>query len=121
MSSTKPEYLNLALHNAIEGFTSIVDQPTDTDIINICQLILPVLMQTKYDELTLTHNLSGFIIPTDRYKHIYWKGLYEILHVVSLYGDSIEKHTTRTEVHQGEVKDKAKRKFETWPGLMQTK
>ena len=33
-------------------------------------------MKTKYDELTLTHNLSGVIIPTDIYEHIYAKGEY---------------------------------------------
>ena len=76
MSATKPEDINLALEKATEGFNAIVDRPTDTDIINICQLILTILMKTKYDELTLTHNLSGVIIPTDIYEHIYAKGEY---------------------------------------------
>ena len=54
MSATKPAGITLALQKATEGFTSIVDRPTDTDIIDIQQLLLPVLMKTKYDELTLT-------------------------------------------------------------------
>ena len=43
---------------------------TDTEIINIRQLLLPILMKIKYDEMTLTHNLSGVILPTERYEHI---------------------------------------------------
>ena len=58
------------------GFTAIVDRPTETNIINIQQLILPVLMKTKYDKLTLTHNLSGVIFSTDKYEHIYLKVAY---------------------------------------------
>ena len=66
MSETKPADLTLTLQKATEGFTAIIDQPTDTDIINICQLLFPVLMQTKYDKITLTDNLSGVIITTER-------------------------------------------------------
>ena len=70
MSATKPADLTLELQKATEGFIAIVDFPTDNNIIDIQQLLLPVLMKTKYDELTLTHNLSGVILPTERYKHI---------------------------------------------------
>ena len=66
MSETKPADLTLTLQKATEGFTAIIDQPTDTDIINIRQLLFPVLMQTKYDKITLTDNLSGVIITTER-------------------------------------------------------
>ena len=75
MSATKPADLTLAIQKATEGFTAIVDRPTDTDIINIRQLLLPVLMNTKYEKLTLTHNLSGVILPTGRYEHIYSNGV----------------------------------------------
>ena len=85
MSSTKPVDLTLALQKAGEVFTTIVDLPTDTDIIDIWQLILTVFMKTKYNELTLTHNLSGVMLSTDRYKHIYSKGVYSILLVIALY------------------------------------
>ena len=60
MLETKPDDLTLAVQKATEGFTAVIDRPTDNAIINIGQLILPVLMTMKYDELTLTHNLSGF-------------------------------------------------------------
>ena len=70
MSGTNPDNLTLVLQKATEGFTAIVDRPRYTNIIDIQQLLLPVLMKTKYDELTLTHNLSGFILPTEFYKHI---------------------------------------------------
>ena len=70
MSATKPAELTLAIQKATEGFTAIVDRPTDNYIINIEQLLLPVLMKTKYDELTLTHNLSGFILPTEHYEQV---------------------------------------------------
>ena len=64
MSATKPADLTLALQKVTEGFTEIVDRPTDNDIIDIRQLLMPVLMKTKYEELTLTHNLLVIIIPT---------------------------------------------------------
>ena len=70
MSATKPADLTLALQKATEGFTVIVDRPTDNDIINIRKLLVPVLMTTKYDKLTLTHNLKGFILPLERYEEV---------------------------------------------------
>ena len=109
MSATNPEDLTLALQKVTEGFTVIVDRTTDTDIIDILQLRFPVLMITKYNELTLIHNLSGVILPTDRYEHFYAKGVYSIPPVIALYDDSIDRYETRTEVHQAENKHKAKR------------
>ena len=47
MSATKPADLTLALQKATEGFTEIVDQPTDNDLIKTRQLLIPVLMKTK--------------------------------------------------------------------------
>ena len=66
-------------------------------------------MKTKYDELTLTHNLLRVILPTERYKHIYSKGAYLIPPVIALYDDTIDKGVTKTEVHQAEGKHEAKR------------
>ena len=74
MSATKPEDLTLALKKSTEGFTVIVDWTTDTDIIDIWQLLLTVLIKKKYDELNLTHNLYEVILPTEIYEHIYSKG-----------------------------------------------
>ena len=65
MSATKPADLTLALQKATEGFTEMVDQPTDNDLIEIRQLLVSVLMKTNYDELTLTHNISGVILPSE--------------------------------------------------------
>ena len=78
------------------------------DIINIQQLLLPVLLKTKYEELTLTHNLLGVILPTKRYEQVYSNGPYKILSVIELYDDAIDINVTRTEVHQAEGKHKAK-------------
>ena len=64
MSATKPAELTLAIQKAKEGFTVIVDRPTDNNLIEIRQLLVPVLMKTTYDELTLQHNLAGVIVPT---------------------------------------------------------
>ena len=91
-----------------EGFTATVDQPTDNDIINIRNLILLVLLTTKYDELTLTHNLLGVIIPSKRYKEVYSNGAYKIPAVIALYDDAIDINSTRTEVLRAKVKHKAK-------------
>ena len=66
MSETNMADLTLALKKATEVFTAIMDRITDNDLIDIRQLLVPVLMNTKCDELTLTHNLSGVIIPSDR-------------------------------------------------------
>ena len=66
-------------------------------------------MKTKYDELTLTHNLSGVILPSGRYEQIYKKGDYLIPTVIALYDDTIDKDSTRTEVHREEGKHEAQR------------
>ena len=96
MSATKPADLTLAIQKVTEGFTAIVDRPTDNDIINIEQLLLPVLMTTKYDKLTLTHNLSGVILPTELYEQVYSNGDYEIPAVIALHDDEININATRT-------------------------
>ena len=108
MSATKPADLTLALQKVTEGFTVIVDRPTDDNLIEIRQLLLPVLMKTKYDELTLTHNLSGLVLPSERYEQIYKKGDYLIPPFISLYNDTIYKDATITEVHRAEVKHEAR-------------
>ena len=67
MSATKPAELTLAIQKATEGFTVIVDRPMDNNLIEIQQLLVPVFMKTTYNELTLQHNLSGVILPAERY------------------------------------------------------
>ena len=99
MLETKPADITLALQKATEGFTAIVDRPTNKEIIDIQQVLLPILMKTKYDDLTLTRNLSGVILPTERYNHIYPNGDDLILPVIALYDDTIDKDATRTKVH----------------------
>ena len=90
MSETKPAYLTRAVHKTTEVFTEIMDHPTDNIIIGTPQSLLPVLMKTKYDEITLTHNLLGVILPTERYEHIYLNSAYLILSVTALYDDTID-------------------------------
>ena len=68
MSATKPAELTLAIQKATEGFTVIVNRPMDNDLIEIRKLLIPVLMKTTYDELTLQHNLARVILPTKRYE-----------------------------------------------------
>ena len=108
MFATKPADLTLTLQKATEGFTAIVDRPTDNNIIKIRQVLLPILMRTKYNELTLTHNILGVILPSERYEQIYKKGAYLIPPVIALYNDTINKDATRTEVHRAEGKHKAR-------------
>ena len=109
MSATKPADITLVLQKAKKGFTAIVDLPTDNDIINIQQLLLPVLLKTKYDKLTLTHNLSGVILPNERYEHIYSNGAHIISPVIALNDKKIDKDAMITEVHRAKGKHKAKR------------
>ena len=68
MSATTPAELTLAIQKATEGFTVIVERPTYNDLIEIRKLLVPVLMKTTYDELTLQHNIAGVILPTERYE-----------------------------------------------------
>ena len=84
MSATMLADLNLAIQKATEGCTVIVDRPTDNDLINIRQLLVPVLMKTTYHELTLNHNLSGVILPAERYEQIYKNGAYLIPSAIPL-------------------------------------
>ena len=107
MSATKPAELTLAIQKATEGFTVIVDRPTDNDLIEIRQLLVPVLMKTTYDELTLQHNLSGVILPAERYEQIYKNGAYVIPPVIPLYDDNIDKDATRLEINRAEGKHEA--------------
>ena len=107
MSATKPADLALALQKAMEGFTAIVDRPTENDLIEIRKLLVPVLMKTKYDRLTLTHNLSGVILPSERYEQIYKKGAYVIPPAIALYDETIKNDATRIEVHRAEGKHKS--------------
>ena len=66
-------------------------------------------MKKKYDELTLTHNLSGVILPTEHYEQVYSNGTYVIPSVIALYDDAIDINATRTEFHRAEGKHKEKR------------
>ena len=70
MLATNPDDLALAIQKATEEFTVIVDRPTDNDLIEIRQLLVPLLMKTTYNELTLKHNLSGVILPAEHYEQI---------------------------------------------------
>ena len=109
MSATKPTELTVAIQKAREGFTVIVDSPTNNDLIEIRQLLVPVLMKTTYDELTLQHNLAGVILPTERSEQIYKKGDYAIPPVIPLYNDNIDKDATRLEINRSKGKHKAQR------------
>ena len=60
-------------------------------------------MRTKYDELTLTHNLSGVILPSDSYEQIYSKGAYLIPPGISLYNDT-DLPTALTRLNEDEVR-----------------
>ena len=104
MSATKPDELTLAIHKATEGFTVIVDRPTDNNLIEIRKLLVPVLMKTTYDKLTLQNNLAGVILPTERYEQIYKKGAYVIPPVIPLYDDNIDKDATRLEINRSKGK-----------------
>ena len=99
MSATKPYGLTLAIEKASEGFAAIATKPTDDDIVNISQLLVPVLMSTKYYELKNKHNLSGVVLIPIHYENIYGVGPFPIPPLVPLYDTSIAKYATRTEVH----------------------
>ena len=86
-----------------------MDRPTDNDLIEIRQLLVPVLMKTTYDELKLHHNLSGVILPAKRYEQIYKNVAYEILPVIPIYDDNIDKDVTRLEINRAEAKHEARR------------
>ena len=107
MLATKPDDLTLAIQNATERFTVIVDRPTDNNLIEIRQLRVPVLMKTTYKKLTLEHNISGVILPAERYEQIYKNGAYVIPPIIPLYDDNIDKYATRLEINRFEGKHEA--------------
>ena len=109
MSATNPADLTLAIQKATEGFTVIVDRPTDNDLIEIRKLLVPVLMKTTYKELTLEHNLSGVILPAKRYEQIYKNRAYVIPPFIALYDEIIDKVATRIEINRAEGKHEAQR------------
>ena len=96
----------------------------DNDLIKIRQLLVPVLMNTKYDDLTLTHNFLGVILPSERYEQIYKKGACAIPPVIAIYDETIEKDATIIEVHRAEGKHEAQRNdrqiYETADNACQT-
>ena len=109
MSATKLAELSLAIQKATEMFIVIVDRLTDNDLIKIRKLLVPVLMKTTYDELTLQHNLSGVILPAESYEQIYKNGAYAIPYVIPLYDDNIDKDATRLEINCAEGKHESRR------------
>ena len=108
MSATKPAELTLAIEKASKGFAVIATKPTDDKIFKILQLLVPVLVSTKYDELKKEHNLSVVILPQIHYENIYGVGPFTILPLVSLYDTSIVKDAMSTEVHRSEVANESK-------------
>ena len=66
-------------------------------------------MKTEYDELTLTHNLSWVILPSERYEQIYNKGAYVISPDIALYNETIKKDAAIIEAHRAEGKHEARR------------
>ena len=109
MSATKTADLALAIQKATEGFTVIVDRPTDNYLIEIRQLFVPVLMKTTYDESTLEHNILRVILPAERYEQIYKNGAYVIPPFIPLYNDNIDKDVTSLEINRAKGKHKARR------------
>ena len=107
MLATKPANITLAIQKSTEGFTVIVDRPTDHNLIEIRQLLVPVLMKTTYDELTLENNILGFILSAERYEQIYKNGAYVIPPVITLYDDNIDIDATRQEINRAEGKHEA--------------
>ena len=80
----------------------------DNDLFKIRQLLVPVLMNTTNDELTLQHNLLGVILPAKHYDQIYKNGAYEIPPVIPLYDDNIDKDATRLEINRTKGKHEAR-------------
>ena len=66
-------------------------------------------MKATYDELTLEHNILGFILPTDSYQQIYKNGAYVIPPVIPLYDDNIDKDATRLEINHAAGNHEAQR------------
>ena len=108
MLATKPVDLTLAIQKATEGFTIILGRPTDNDLIEIQQILVPVLMKTTYNELILKQNVSGVILPAERYERIYKNGAYVIPPVIPLYDENIDKDSTRVEINRAEGKNEAR-------------
>ena len=67
-----------------------------------------MINDNEVQRIKITQNLSGVILPIERYEEVYWNGAYEILSVIALYDGAIDINATRTEVHWSKGKHKAK-------------
>ena len=56
-----PKEIVAKFANALEQFKPIDDQPSDTEITRIREVVAPLLLQIPYDKTEGAHNLIGHI------------------------------------------------------------
>ena len=57
--------------NALEQFEPIDRNMSNTDLMRIQEVVVPILLQIRYDETGGTNNLIGLIMPVAAYKTRY--------------------------------------------------
>ena len=62
-----PEAITLLFKEATEDFTPIDGKPTDDELLTVCEMLLPLLMDIPYDLLGGTHLLTGIITHVTTY------------------------------------------------------
>ena len=50
-----------------EGFSPILDQPSDDDIFELLQALYPILIEIPYDRLEGKHSLTGILDSVSEY------------------------------------------------------
>ena len=53
---------------ANDTFDDIAKKPTDNDMSPINKILLPILLKIPYNQVEATHNLSGLIAPSAKYR-----------------------------------------------------
>ena len=64
-----PEDVAILFAEAFERFTAIVGQPTDADLHELRECLLPILLDIPYDQETGKHNLVGIIADGANYQN----------------------------------------------------
>ena len=66
-----PDKILTVFKEATENFGDISVKPTDDVMSCTNRTLLPILLNIPYDQVDATHNLSGLIIPSAKYKTKY--------------------------------------------------
>ena len=93
---------------ALDNFKPITDQPSDSDLTRLQEVIAPLLLQIPYDETGGVHNLIGIVRAKPAYLKRYGKAFPELTRV-GAYNLEINNNATAVVRARLEAAHKARR------------